>query len=108
MATPSTGADSARSRLPSSTKGGASAEPTPANNAGGGSGWGDAGFTKGGTDGDGGGFRGYEGTGHGMVRFIINDLAHFNCRKKKKLLLCWANQPSLHPKFIFMSTDSTD
>jgi hypothetical protein len=30
-------------------KGGASAKPTPANNAGGGSGWGDQGFIKGGT-----------------------------------------------------------
>ncbi|RAL17350.1 uncharacterized protein BO97DRAFT_401987 [Aspergillus homomorphus CBS 101889] len=38
-------------RLPSATSGGASAEPTPANNAGGGSGWGDAGHPKGGMDG---------------------------------------------------------
>lgn len=33
-----------------STRGGASAFPTPANNAGGGSGWGDSGFIKGGMD----------------------------------------------------------
>ncbi|KAJ5702287.1 hypothetical protein N7488_009835 [Penicillium malachiteum] len=32
--------------------GGTSATPTPANNVGGGSGWGDPGFRKGGTDGD--------------------------------------------------------
>lgn len=36
-----------------STEGGASAYPTPANNVGGGSGWGDKGFFKGGTDGQG-------------------------------------------------------
>ncbi|KAF7591128.1 hypothetical protein BBP40_001967 [Aspergillus hancockii] len=38
------------------TRGGASAEPTPANNVGGGRGWGDPGFLKGGTN--------DEGTGH--------------------------------------------
>ncbi|GAB1195172.1 hypothetical protein APSETT444_004426 [Aspergillus pseudonomiae] len=38
------------------TRGGASVEPTPANNVGGGQGWGDSGFLKGGTGG--------EGTGH--------------------------------------------
>ncbi|KAB8249759.1 hypothetical protein F9C07_2126779 [Aspergillus flavus] len=38
------------------TRGGASVEPTPANNVGGGRGWGDSGFFKGGTGG--------EGTGH--------------------------------------------
>lgn len=42
--------------------GGASAEPTPANNVGGGAGWGDKAFSKGGTDG------GHEGTGHVAVR----------------------------------------
>ncbi|RJE19811.1 hypothetical protein PHISCL_07863 [Aspergillus sclerotialis] len=36
-----------------STEGGASAYPTPANNVGGGSGWGDKGFFKGGSDGQG-------------------------------------------------------
>lgn len=45
----------------SSTVGGASAFPTPANNAGGGSGWGDKGFFKGGTDGGG------QGKGHENV-----------------------------------------
>ncbi|KAL2851069.1 hypothetical protein BJY01DRAFT_245171 [Aspergillus pseudoustus] len=34
-----------------STRGGASAYPTPANNAGGGAGWGDSGFIKGGLEG---------------------------------------------------------
>ncbi|KAL2811592.1 hypothetical protein BJX63DRAFT_398825 [Aspergillus granulosus] len=34
-----------------STRGGASAYPTPANNAGGGAGWGDSGFLKGGLEG---------------------------------------------------------
>ncbi|KAL4805102.1 hypothetical protein BDV18DRAFT_141946 [Aspergillus unguis] len=33
-----------------STRGGASAQPTPANNSGGGAGWGDSGFIKGGMD----------------------------------------------------------
>ncbi|PYH44130.1 uncharacterized protein BP01DRAFT_89307 [Aspergillus saccharolyticus JOP 1030-1] len=39
-------------RLPQATRGGASAEPTPANNAGGGSGWGDSGHPKGGISND--------------------------------------------------------
>ncbi|RAH40826.1 uncharacterized protein BO95DRAFT_399518 [Aspergillus brunneoviolaceus CBS 621.78] len=39
-------------RLPQATSGGASAEPTPANNAGGGSGWGDSGHPKGGVSSD--------------------------------------------------------
>ncbi|KAI9370610.1 hypothetical protein BJX61DRAFT_514855 [Aspergillus egyptiacus] len=34
-----------------STRGGASAQPTPANNSGGGAGWGDSGFIKGGIQG---------------------------------------------------------
>ena len=34
-----------------STRGGASAHPTPANNSGGGAGWGDSGFLKGGLEG---------------------------------------------------------
>ncbi|XRM42833.1 hypothetical protein ABZX51_006045 [Aspergillus tubingensis] len=37
-----------QNRLPGSTRGGASAQPTPANNSGGGSGWGDEGYPKGG------------------------------------------------------------
>lgn len=44
------------------TRGGASVEPTPANNVGGGRGWGDSGFFKGGTGG--------EGTGHISVCLI--------------------------------------
>lgn len=44
--------------------GGASAEPTPANNVGGGAGWGDKAFPKGGTDEK----SGHEGTGHVAVR----------------------------------------
>lgn len=43
-----------------STLGGASAVPTPANNTGGGTGWGDKGFFKGGS----------QGTGHVAVRLL--------------------------------------
>ncbi|KAF7117951.1 hypothetical protein CNMCM5793_007301 [Aspergillus hiratsukae] len=42
-------ADSAVNHERTSTQGGASAKPTPANNAGGGTGWGDKGFFKGGS-----------------------------------------------------------
>ncbi|RHZ54372.1 uncharacterized protein CDV56_105005 [Aspergillus thermomutatus] len=45
--------DNAGNHERSSTQGGASAKPTPANNAGGGSGWGDKGFFKGGSEGPG-------------------------------------------------------
>lgn len=44
-------------------EGGTSAEPTPANNVGGGAGWGDKVFKKGGTDKE-----GHEGSGHVAVR----------------------------------------
>ncbi|KAL2012352.1 hypothetical protein VTN00DRAFT_5070 [Thermoascus crustaceus] len=44
--------------------GGTSAIPTPANNIGGGTGWGDKGFTKGGGSGSGGESIGSEGMGH--------------------------------------------
>ncbi|PWY83742.1 hypothetical protein BO94DRAFT_625329 [Aspergillus sclerotioniger CBS 115572] len=37
-----------QNRLPTATRGGASSQPTPANNSGGGSGWGDEGHPKGG------------------------------------------------------------
>ncbi|KAJ5982768.1 hypothetical protein N7451_012868 [Penicillium sp. IBT 35674x] len=43
------GANSITTHPTAATFGGASAKPTPANNAGGGSGWGDPGFLKGGT-----------------------------------------------------------
>lgn len=46
-----------------STIGGASAFPTPANNAGGGAGWGDKGFFKGGSDG--------QGPGHANVLSLV-------------------------------------
>ncbi|GFF23866.1 hypothetical protein IFM58399_00449 [Aspergillus lentulus] len=49
-------ADNAVNHERTSTQGGASSKPTPANNAGGGKGWGDKGFFKGGT--------GTEGPGH--------------------------------------------
>ncbi|KAJ5982052.1 hypothetical protein N7451_012152 [Penicillium sp. IBT 35674x] len=43
------GANSSTNHPTAATSGGASAKPTPANNAGGRSGWGDPGFIKGGT-----------------------------------------------------------
>ena len=43
------GTNSSTNHPTTATSGGASAKPTPANNAGGGSGWGDQGFIKGGT-----------------------------------------------------------
>lgn len=43
------GPNSSTNHPTTATSGGASAKPTPANNAGGGSGWGDPGFSKGGT-----------------------------------------------------------
>jgi hypothetical protein len=43
------GPNSSTNHPTTATSGGASAKPTPANNAGGGSGWGDPGFVKGGT-----------------------------------------------------------
>lgn len=55
-----------------STHGGASAFPTPANNAGGGRGWGDKGFWKGGTDG------GQQGAGHENVFFPLTQQSPTN------------------------------
>jgi hypothetical protein len=56
MATPSSptntnpgNRDNSPNRPTTTTEGGTSAVPTPANNIGGGSGWGDEGFWKGGT-----------------------------------------------------------
>ncbi|KAJ5979415.1 FAD dependent oxidoreductase [Penicillium viridicatum] len=43
------GASSSANHPTTATSGGASTKPTPANNTGGGSGWGDPGFAKGGT-----------------------------------------------------------
>ncbi|CAI7589959.1 unnamed protein product [Penicillium viridicatum] len=43
------GASSSANHPTTATSGGASTKPTPANNTGGGSGWGDPGFPKGGT-----------------------------------------------------------
>ncbi|KGO69304.1 hypothetical protein PITC_095030 [Penicillium italicum] len=43
------GHNSSANHPTAATSGGASAKPTPANNTGGGSGWGDPGFVKGGT-----------------------------------------------------------
>ncbi|KAL5049380.1 hypothetical protein BDW71DRAFT_204645 [Aspergillus fruticulosus] len=45
------GMSSSDNQPTTSTRGGASAHPTPANNSGGGSGWGDSGFLKGGLEG---------------------------------------------------------
>ena len=60
---------SAHNKTTTSVAGGASAESTPANNVGGGSGWGDVGFPKGGTDGE---YREYrEGRGHVDVRIAV-------------------------------------
>ncbi|OJJ30308.1 hypothetical protein ASPWEDRAFT_176973 [Aspergillus wentii DTO 134E9] len=54
MATPSSPTTGeSPNHQPSATMGGASAFPTPANNVGGGKGWGDKGFRKGGMDGPG-------------------------------------------------------
>ncbi|EAW06643.1 uncharacterized protein ACLA_083380 [Aspergillus clavatus NRRL 1] len=53
MATPSSAGDNPPNHRTSSTSGGASAVPTPANNSGGGRGWGDKGFFKGGSEGPG-------------------------------------------------------
>ncbi|KAL4781075.1 hypothetical protein BJX76DRAFT_336184 [Aspergillus varians] len=49
--TQGSGASSSGNQPTTATRGGASAYPTPANNTGGGSGWGDSGFLKGGTEG---------------------------------------------------------
>lgn len=59
-------ADNAVNHERTSTQGGASSKPTPANNAGGGKGWGDKGFFKGGT--------GTEGPGHEAVSPFDTDL----------------------------------
>ncbi|KAJ5613023.1 hypothetical protein N7510_006217 [Penicillium lagena] len=44
------GSSSSANHPTTATSGGTSAKPTPANNVGGGSGWGDKGFSKGGSD----------------------------------------------------------
>ncbi len=49
--TQGSGATPSGNQPTTTTRGGASAQPTPANNAGGGSGWGDSGFIKGGMSG---------------------------------------------------------
>lgn len=63
MADSADGADSSPNHPTTATPvGGTSAIPTPANNVGGGTGWGDKGFTKGGID------QPSEGEGHVSVR----------------------------------------
>ncbi|KAB8235047.1 hypothetical protein ETB97_010720 [Aspergillus alliaceus] len=59
------------------TRGGASAEPTPANNVGGGRGWGDTGFFKGGTD---------EGPGHisGKIKTSYSSANEFSSLRDQK------------------------
>ncbi|GAD97486.1 predicted protein [Paecilomyces variotii No. 5] len=63
MSSPYTG-QSTGNHPTTTARGGASAVPTPANNTGGGSGWGDEGLKKGGGSGAGGVNLGGEGLGH--------------------------------------------
>lgn len=65
-----------RNHPTTSVAGGASAEPTPANNVGGGAGWGDKAFPKGGTDKG----VGHEGAGHVAVRQRSRYLEIPNCK----------------------------
>lgn len=69
MANSTSGKDAGNHPITASI-GGASAVPTPANNIGGGTGWGDEGFTKGGGSGSGGESVGSEGMGHTPVRDV--------------------------------------
>ncbi|KAJ5264656.1 hypothetical protein N7534_007967 [Penicillium rubens] len=73
------GTNSSTNHPTTATSGGASAKPTPANNAGGGSGWGDQGFIKGGTT-----DTKNAGLGHEAARKSASTIGNFLGLKEQK------------------------
>lgn len=109
MTSPYTG-ESASNHPTTGARGGASAVPTPANNTGGGSGWGDEGLKKGGGSGAEGVNLGGEGIGHHQVGRVFSEDACINYIpfSRSDMMLTLPFSDGRHPTLLHHSETSSD